>query len=82
MWRNGILAFADLERPGIDPYVQPLQDRTSMSYAGQRILITGGLGFIGSNLAARFVREGHRERPFRHCRFRRRGRATILPVPP
>jgi UDP-glucose 4-epimerase len=35
-------------------------DPRSMSLNGQDILITGGLGFIGSNLARRLVREGAR----------------------
>lgn len=33
-------------------------NRSSNSFCGAQVLITGGLGFIGSNLAIRLVREG------------------------
>ena len=31
-----------------------------MSYQGAKVLVTGGSGFIGSNLTLRLVREGAR----------------------
>jgi nucleoside-diphosphate-sugar epimerase len=50
-----------------------------MSSAGSRVLVTGGAGFIGSHLAERLCREGHRVRVLDNLATGRRENLLALP---
>ncbi|UEM19372.1 SDR family NAD(P)-dependent oxidoreductase [Skermanella mucosa] len=53
--RGGIAAVRSVDRLG-----RPGSPRPATGSTGKPVVITGGAGFIGTNLADRLVREGHR----------------------
>jgi CDP-paratose 2-epimerase len=56
LWESGGLKFVE----EVAGYQQPLPQITKMNTKPDPILITGGSGFIGTNLAHRFASEGQR----------------------
>ncbi len=53
LWNTGVLA----EPPEFEETPRPVQSYEQI-YRGKRVMITGGLGFIGSNVARRLVHLG------------------------